>query len=64
MTTCERINWLTNIDNSATAVASQLGSAAVEAVFWRYGINCADEADDSDLADIFGELYALEADSR
>lgn len=64
MITSERDNWLTNIDNSATAVASQLGSAAVEAVFWRYGITCAEEADNCDLADIFGELYALEVDSR
>ena len=60
----ERDNWLINIDNSAAAVASQLGSAAVEAVFRRYGIACAEEADDCDLAEIFSELSALEADSR
>ena len=60
----ERDNWLINIDNSAAAVASQLGSAAVEAVFRRCGIACAEEADDCDLAEIFSELYALEADSR
>ena len=64
MTTSERDNWLINIDGSAAAVASQLGSTAVEAVFWRYGITCVEEADDCDLADIFGELFALEADSR
>lgn len=64
MTENERQNMLINIDNSAAAVASQLGSAAVEAVFRRYGISCADEADDCDLADLFGELYALETDSR
>lgn len=64
MTTSERNNWLINIDGSAAAVASQLGSAAVEAVFWRYGIASAEEADDCDLAGIFSELYALEADSR
>lgn len=64
MTESERQNMLINIENSAAAVASQLGSAAVEAVFRRYGITCAEEADDCDLAEIFGELYALEADSR
>lgn len=64
MTTSERDNWLININNSAAAVVSQLGSAAVEAVFRRYGIACAEEADDCDLAEIFGKLYALEAESR
>ncbi len=64
MTTSERNNWLININNSAAAVVSQLGSAAVEAVFRRYGIACAEEADDCDLAEIFGKLYALEAESR
>lgn len=64
MTETDRENWLINIDNSATAVASQLGSNAVETVFRLHGIACAEEADVSDLADIFSELYALEVDSR
>lgn len=62
MTEYERQNWLINIDNSAAAIASELGSAAAEAVFARYGITCAEEADDLDLSDIFSELYAIETD--
>lgn len=37
MTKCEHRNWITNIENSAAAVESQLGSAVVNSVFERYG---------------------------
>ena len=37
MTKRERNNWIVNIENTAAAIESQLGSAVVESVFKRYG---------------------------
>ncbi|WP_283170001.1 hypothetical protein [Curtanaerobium respiraculi] len=62
MTEYERQNWLVNIDNSAAAVASELGSAAAETAFARLGVTCVEEANVLDLPDIFNELYAIDAD--
>ena len=38
MTKSERNNWIVNIENTAAAIESQLGSAVVESVFKRYKI--------------------------
>lgn len=62
MTKCEHRNWITNIENSAAAVESQLGSAVVNSVFERYGAQSVEDLNPSDLPEVFSELYAIEAD--
>ena len=63
MTKRERNNWIVNIENTAAAIEFQLGSAVVvESVFKRYGAHGTWDLRSSDLPDIFGELYAIEAD--
>ena len=62
MTKRERNNWIVNIENTAVAIESQLGSAVVESVFKRYGAHGTGDLRSSDLPDIFSELYAIEAD--
>lgn len=62
MTRIERRNWITNIESSAAAVESQLGSAVVNSVFERYGAHSIEDLKPSDLPEVFSELYAIEAD--
>ena len=33
----ERENWIINIENTASTISSQVGSAVVDAVFQKYG---------------------------
>ena len=61
MTKRERENWIVNIENTAAAIESQLGSAVVESVFKRYGAHDTWDLRSSDLPDVFSELYAIEA---
>ena len=62
MTKQERDNWIVNIENSAAAIESQLGSAVVESVFKRYGAHSTWDLSPSDLPEVFSELYAIEVD--
>lgn len=62
MTNYERKNWIINIENSAATVESQLGSKVVNSVFERYGAHSVEDLNPSDLPEVFGELYAIEAD--
>ena len=58
----ERKNWIINIENSASTISSQVGSAAVDGVFRRYGAHGIEGLNPSYLPDVFSELYAIEAD--
>lgn len=60
----ERENWIINIENTASTISSQLGSAVVDGVFQRYGAHSVDDLNPIDLPDIFSELYAMKADLR
>jgi len=60
----EREHWITNIENTATAICSELDSAVVEAVFRCYDANSAENANPNDLPEIFSALYAIEADLK
>lgn len=60
----EHENWIINIENTASTISSQLGSAVVDAVFQRYGTKRIEDLNPSDLPDVFNELYAIEADLR
>lgn len=62
MTNRERNNWIVNIENTAAAIESQLGSAVVASVFKRYGAHGTWDLSPSDLPEVFSELYAIEAD--
>ena len=62
MTNRERNNWIVNIENTAAAIESQLGSAVVESVFKRYGAHSTWDLSPSDLPEVFSELYAIEVD--
>lgn len=63
MTKNECRNWLINIENSAAAVESRLGSAVVKSVFERYGAHSIKNLNPCYFPDIFSELYAIEVDS-
>lgn len=58
----EREHWITNIENTAAVICSELDSAVVEEVFRRYGAISAEDANPDDFPMIFSELYAIEAD--
>lgn len=60
----ERENWIINIENTASTISSQLGSAVVDGVLQRYGARSVEDLNLSDLPDVFSELYAIEADLR
>lgn len=62
MTKAERENWIVNIQNSASVITSQLGSAVVESVLARYGVKYEEQLSSSDLPEVFSELFAIEAD--
>lgn len=60
----ERENWIINIENTASTISSQLGSAVVDGALQRYGARSVEDLNLSDLPDVFSELYAIEADLR
>lgn len=62
MTSYERQNWIINIENSAAAVESYLGSAVAKSVFERYGAHDIQDLNQSDLPNVFSDLYAIEVD--
>ena len=64
MTREERNNWVLNIENTADFIASEIGSETVDFVLWKYGARSAEDISDSDLSEVFGELYEIEADLR
>lgn len=64
MTRTERENWIMNIENTADFIASKIGSETVNHVFEKYGTKSAEDIPDSDLSEVLGELYAIEADLR
>ncbi len=60
----ERKHWVTNIENTAATICSELDSAIVEAVFKRYSANSVNDANPNNLPEIFSELYTIEADLK
>lgn len=60
----KRENWIINIENTASTISSQVGSAVVDGVFQRYGAYSVEELNPCDLPDVFSELYTIEADLR
>ena len=60
----ERENWIINIENTASTISSQLGSAVVDGALQRYGARSVEDLNLSDLPVVFSELYAIEADLK
>ena len=64
MTTIEKDSYITSIEESASIISSQVGSAVVDGVFKRYGAHSVEDLNPCDLPNVFSELYAVEADLR
>ncbi len=64
MTRIERENWLINIENSATFIATELGVDAVNSILKNYGTENIESIPSTDLPEIFSEIYAIETDLR
>ena len=64
MTTNEKDSYIISIEDSASIISSQVGSAVVDSVFQRYGAHNVENLNPSELPDVFSELYAIEADLR
>ena len=64
MTRTERENWIVNIENTASFIASEIGEEVVASTLYRFGVSSVEQIDSSDLAEVFSELYAIEADLR
>ncbi len=62
MTRGERNNWIVNIENIASFIESEIGSETVKFVLEKYGASSIEDIPDSTLPDVFGELYAIEAE--
>lgn len=64
MTREERNNWIVNIENIASFISSEIGDETVAATLYKYRARSIEQIASSDLAEVFSELYAIEADLR
>ncbi|MGN1171299.1 MAG: hypothetical protein ACI4SZ_06555 [Lachnospiraceae bacterium] len=64
MTRTERENWIVNIENTASFIATESGEEVVASTLNKYGASSIEQIASSDLSDVFSELYAIEADLR
>ena len=64
MTRVERENWIVNIENTASFIASEIGKEVVASTLYKYGASSIEQIASSNLAEVFSELYAIEADLR
>ncbi len=64
MTRAERNNWILNIENTAAYIVSEIGEEVVASTLYKYGASSIEQIATSDLAEVFSELYAIEADLR
>ena len=64
MTINEEDSYIISIEESASIISSQVGSAVVDSVLEKYGAHSVEDLNPCDLPDVFSELYAIEADLR
>lgn len=64
MTREERNNWIINIENTASFIASEIGEEVVASTLYKYGVSSVEQIASSDLSDVFSELYTIETDLR
>lgn len=55
-------DWMTNIENVANTVASNLGSETVYFVFAKYGATNIEDLSESHFSEVFSELYLMSQD--
>ena len=55
-------DWMTNIENVANTVASNLGSETVNFVFAMYGATNIEDLSESHYSEVFSELYLMSQD--
>lgn len=64
MTQEERNNRILNIENTVAYIASEIGEEVVASTLYKYGASSIEQIASSDLAEVFSELYVIEADLR
>lgn len=57
-------DYIASIEQSVSAINTELGSRVAESVFERYEAHGIDDLNPSYLPDVFSELYAIETDLR
>ena len=57
-----KMDWIINIDNTASIVAGTFGDEVVAAVFGRYGATCSDNLNPRYYEAVFSDLMVMEAD--
>lgn len=55
---------LISINNAVSIIVPELGKEVVNSVFEKHHAHDLSELNDSDLLDVFNELYAIEEDIR
>ena len=60
--TVSKEDWMTNLENIANTVASNLGSETVDFVFAKYGATCLEDLHESNYPDVWAELYFMSQD--
>ena len=56
MTQAERENWIINIENTASYIASEIGEEVVASTLYKYGASSIEQIASSNLAEVFSEL--------
>lgn len=59
MNRSEKEMWETNIENSASVVATEYGEAVVSAVYHRYGANHLSDLHWSNYSEVFADLEQI-----
>lgn len=64
MTGTEKENWVANIEYSASRIEKEIGYEAVATVLGKYGVDTVEDLQPWQYSEVFGELYAVEADLK
>ena len=60
--TVSKEDWMTNLENIANTVASNLGSETVDFVFAKYGATNIEDLSECYYSEVFSELYLMSQD--
>lgn len=63
MNKSEKENWILNIENSASVVASEIGQETVDFIFQKYGAKSVYDLNPCDYQNLWNELYFYEIDT-
>ena len=62
MSNVSNADYIASIEQSVSAIDTKLDSGVVKSVFERYGAHGVEDLNPNYLPEVFGELYAIEAD--